>query len=286
MVNTAVHLYNYTPVYCLEWRTPYKLLYHQVPSIGHLRVFGCGAYIHILAEARKDKLSPKSEFMIFLGYPEGVKGYLFMWLPNNILFKGTTAIFDEEMMPKCDKIIKRKFTPLGGKKPSKEDPSIPQEDNDNSEFPYHCRSPSPNKRDNAVEDNNQPQHSLPHTPPKQQEQLPPTQRQLLPLRCKPGHEWKIPVRPDNIYGNRQNSVEIQHEDRRCALGKEPEKIQQEIPLVPQRDESLVSGPGSPDARDSYHDVPLDITESQMARIAQEGGVDLINYLLAKAMYSR
>ena len=30
-------------------------------------------------------------------------------------------------------------------------------------------------------------------------------------------------------------------------------------------------------------MPLDITESQMACIAQEGGVDLINYLLAKAI---
>jgi hypothetical protein len=45
--------------------------------------------------------------MIFLGYPDGVKGYLFMRLPNNSLFKGTTAIFDEEMMPKCSKVIKR-----------------------------------------------------------------------------------------------------------------------------------------------------------------------------------
>ena len=161
-VNTAVHLYNCTPVRRLEWQTPYELVYYQVPSVGHLRVFGCGAYIHIPAEARNDKLSPKSELMIFLGYPEGMKGYLFMWLPNNVLFKGTTAIFDEEMMPKCNKIIKCKFMPLGTKKPSKEDPLIPQEDNDNSNFPYHHRFPSPDKRDDAVEDDNQPQHSLLH----------------------------------------------------------------------------------------------------------------------------
>jgi len=45
--------------------------------------------------------------MIFLGYPDGVKGYLFMRLPYNTLFKGTTAVFDEEMMPKCTKIVKR-----------------------------------------------------------------------------------------------------------------------------------------------------------------------------------
>jgi hypothetical protein len=67
--------------------------------------------------------------MIFLGYLDGVKGYLFMRFPNNSLFKGTTAIFDEEMMPKCSKVIKRRiidvfklyfflkiFTPIGDKK--------------------------------------------------------------------------------------------------------------------------------------------------------------------------
>jgi len=79
------------------------LVYNEVPSIGHLRVFGCGAYVHLPAEVRKNKLSPRSKLMIFLGYPDGVKGYLFMRLPYNTLFKGTTAIFDEEIMPKCDK---------------------------------------------------------------------------------------------------------------------------------------------------------------------------------------
>jgi len=105
-VNTATHLYNRTPVRRLNWRTPYELVYNEVPSIGHLRVFGCGAYVHIPAEVRKDKLATRGELMIFLGYPDGVKDYLFMQLPNNILFKGTTAIFDEEMMPKCSKNIK------------------------------------------------------------------------------------------------------------------------------------------------------------------------------------
>src|SRR5258705_13621001 len=57
-VNTATHLYNCTPVCCLNWRTPYKLVYNEVPSIEHLRVFGCGAYVHIPADVRKDKLAP------------------------------------------------------------------------------------------------------------------------------------------------------------------------------------------------------------------------------------
>jgi len=180
-VNAATHLYNRTPVQRLNWRTPYELVYNEVPSIGHLRVFGCGAYVHIPSEVRKDKLSPRGELMIFLGYPDGVKGYLFMRLPNNGLFKGTTAIFDEEMMPKCSKVIKRRFTPIGDKKPSKEDPPIPMEADDEDDFLPHRRSPSPVQRDNANDsDDDHSQHSLPRTLPRQQEQLPPAQRQPPP----------------------------------------------------------------------------------------------------------
>jgi hypothetical protein len=75
--------------------------------------------------------------MIFLGYLDGVKGYLFMRLPNNILFKGTTAIFDEAMMPKCSKNIRQKYMPIGDKIPSKEDPHIPKEAVDDDTFPRH-----------------------------------------------------------------------------------------------------------------------------------------------------
>ena len=35
-VNTATHLYNRTPVGHLEWRTPFELVYGEVPDIGHL----------------------------------------------------------------------------------------------------------------------------------------------------------------------------------------------------------------------------------------------------------
>ena len=215
---TAVHLYNRTPIRRLKWRTPYELLYNEVPSIGHLRVFGCGAYVHLPDDVRKDKLSPKSELMIFLGYPDGLKGYLFMQLPNNTLFKGTTAIFDEEMMPKCNKIVKRRFTPVGDKLPSKEDPLIPPEADDDDDFPPHRRSPSPDQRDNASDNDDSPTHSPPHTPPRQQGRFPPADRQPPPPPRKSGRKRNIPIRPDNIYGERRNTVELEKEDRCRALG--------------------------------------------------------------------
>ena len=43
----AAHCYNRTPMRCLDWETPYYNIYNEIPSIAHLRVFGCGAYVHI-----------------------------------------------------------------------------------------------------------------------------------------------------------------------------------------------------------------------------------------------
>jgi hypothetical protein len=45
---------------------------------------------------------------------------------------------------------------------------------------------------------------------------------------------------------------------------------------------MVPGPSSPNTRDCYLDASQD-TESQLAKLAQEGGVDFINYLLVKAV---
>jgi len=157
--------------------------------------------------------------MIFLGYPNGIKGYLFMRLPNNILFKGTTAVFDEEMMPKCTKTVKRRFTPLGKKLPSKEDPPIPLEPDDDDDFPPHRRSPLPDQWDDALDrDDGPPRHSPLHTPLRQQVRLPPAERQPPPPPQKSGRERKIPVRPDNVYGDKRNPVNLEQEDRRCCKG--------------------------------------------------------------------
>ena len=223
--------------------------------------------------------------MIFLGYLEGVKGYLFMQLPNNVLFKGATAIFDEEMMPKCPSMVKCRYTPVGDKIPhkTKEVPPIPQK-MDNEDFPHHRRSPSSDKRDDAEDKNNSsPQHSLPCTLPRQQELLPPAQRQPPPPLRKSGHEQKIPLRPGNIYGDKRNPVELEREDRRRALGKDKEEPPQKVPSAPHNEQPMVPGPSAPNTRDHYCDNPLDITKENMAKMAQEGGVDLIHYLLAKAV---
>jgi hypothetical protein len=71
----ATHVYNRTPICHLSWQTPHQQLEKEKPSVGHLRVFGCGAEAFILAEVRTNKMAPKSELMTYLGNAPGSKGW-------------------------------------------------------------------------------------------------------------------------------------------------------------------------------------------------------------------
>ena len=46
-LDTAVHVYNRTPMQCLDWKTPVELVFNKKPDISYLRVFRCLAYVHI-----------------------------------------------------------------------------------------------------------------------------------------------------------------------------------------------------------------------------------------------
>jgi hypothetical protein len=75
-VDCAVHVYNHTPIMHHNWKTPFENLEHTKPDVTHLCVFGCGTYIFLLKKVCHNKLNPKSELMTFIGYPQGIKGYL------------------------------------------------------------------------------------------------------------------------------------------------------------------------------------------------------------------
>ena len=89
------------PIKHLGYKTPFEKLRGVKPSISHLCVFGCGAYVFLPEEVRVNKLVPKLELMTFISFADGVKGYLFMRSPNNVVFTAVKALFDEQMFPKC-----------------------------------------------------------------------------------------------------------------------------------------------------------------------------------------
>ena len=72
-VSTVVYLRNRSPTANLDV-TPFEKLFHAKPNLQHLRVFGCTAYVKVPDENRR-KLDAKAEKGIFVGYPDGSKGY-------------------------------------------------------------------------------------------------------------------------------------------------------------------------------------------------------------------
>ena len=79
-VETASYLVNRSPSSTLEDKTPHEVWTGKKPSLSHLRVFGCDAYVHVLKDKRT-KLDNKSERCIFIGYKDGLKGYK-LWNPE------------------------------------------------------------------------------------------------------------------------------------------------------------------------------------------------------------
>jgi hypothetical protein len=127
---------------------PYELLHKKQPDISHLRVFGCAAYVYLHKDVRANKLSPKAELMAYLGTSEGIKGHRFMRLENNVIFLGTTAIFDKTVYPKCSTQKHRATTHVNEPiehQPSLESPSTPngkEIEDDDDPPPSHPITPA------------------------------------------------------------------------------------------------------------------------------------------------
>ena len=75
-----VHVWNRTPTSAVPNATPYELWYKKKPRVDHLRVWGCVAYV-LVQKDKRAHLGSHMEKCIFIGYPDGVKGWKF-WNPE------------------------------------------------------------------------------------------------------------------------------------------------------------------------------------------------------------
>ena len=73
-VETACYLVNRSPTSALIDKNPQKVWTGKKPSIKHLKVFGCDAYVHAPKEKRS-KLENKAKKCIFIVYKDDIKGY-------------------------------------------------------------------------------------------------------------------------------------------------------------------------------------------------------------------
>ena len=68
-----IHVLNRCPTSAVEGKTPHEVWYKEKPGVGHLRVWGCLAYVHIQKD-KWAKLGSHMEKYVFIGYPDGYKG--------------------------------------------------------------------------------------------------------------------------------------------------------------------------------------------------------------------
>ncbi|GJV24694.1 retrovirus-related pol polyprotein from transposon TNT 1-94 [Tanacetum coccineum] len=95
---TAAYLINRSPSTPLEKKTLIDLWSGHPANYEMLRIFGCVAYSHV----NQGKLKPRAIKCIFLGYPNGVKGYI-LWRLNDVKPKviiSMDAVFNESLMYK------------------------------------------------------------------------------------------------------------------------------------------------------------------------------------------
>jgi hypothetical protein len=78
-IETAIYLVNIYSSSMLVNTTLNEVWSGKNPSLKHLKVFGCHAFVHVPKEKRR-KLDKKAIKCIFIGYKEGMKGYK-LWDP-------------------------------------------------------------------------------------------------------------------------------------------------------------------------------------------------------------
>ena len=70
---TVAYTLNIAPSKSVE-TTPHEMWHGKIPSVSHLKIWGCEAYVKHL---QPSKLNPRSDKCYFVGYPNNTIGYSF-----------------------------------------------------------------------------------------------------------------------------------------------------------------------------------------------------------------
>lgn len=97
-IYTAAFLINRTPTPLLQGKSPHELLYGQPPLYNELRVFGSLCFAAQTPKT-KDKFASRSRRCVFIGYPQGKKGWLLYDLETKSQFASRDVVFYEDIFP-------------------------------------------------------------------------------------------------------------------------------------------------------------------------------------------
>jgi hypothetical protein len=116
-VGTSCYLVNQSPYSTLANKTPHEVWIGKKPSLTHLKVFGCEAYVHVPKE-NMSNLDKKDEKCIFIGYKDGLKVYN-IWNPKtkkvvyslDVVFREMKDVVKQEVLPIKEEREKIEFEP-------------------------------------------------------------------------------------------------------------------------------------------------------------------------------
>ncbi|KAL1223418.1 Retrovirus-related Pol polyprotein from transposon TNT 1-94 [Cardamine amara subsp. amara] len=94
--STVVYMINITPSTPLNFEIPEEVWSGRKPEYSHMRRFGCLVYYHV----DQGKLKPRAKKWIFMGYPQGVKGYRIWSLDDKKCIVSRDTIFCEDVVYK------------------------------------------------------------------------------------------------------------------------------------------------------------------------------------------
>lgn len=115
---TAVYLINRLPTPILNMKSPYQVLHKKSPTTSHLHSFGCLCFPWLRPYV-SNKLQPRSQPCIFLGYAESEYSYLCLDPTNHKTYTSRHVKFFDHIFP-YNQLVKS--TPP----PSLSIPNIPQ----------------------------------------------------------------------------------------------------------------------------------------------------------------
>jgi hypothetical protein len=133
-VGIACYLVNISPSSTLDDKTPQEVWTGKKPSLTHLKVFGCEAYVHVPKE-NMSKLDKKDEKCIFIGYKDGLKGYK-LWNPEtkkvvysrDVVFREMKDVVKQEVLPSKEEPEKIEFDLKDDESDSTEEQESEEED--------------------------------------------------------------------------------------------------------------------------------------------------------------
>ncbi|CAJ2650467.1 unnamed protein product [Trifolium pratense] len=97
-VLAATHIINRTPTMANKGITPYEMLFGKSPNYDHIKVFGCLCYVATTSKQR-DKFGPRADRCVFLGYPQGQKGWKVYNLKTREFIVSRDVVFYENVFP-------------------------------------------------------------------------------------------------------------------------------------------------------------------------------------------